>query len=114
MGVRKKGRRKIHIDNIEYIWYIDLDCDSPEYILHILSEDKALILSCPITTESSYIISKGKIFQSKETNGTWSRYLLPFDIPEIITPAFVSKVIVWATQNANAKMVEWNGKEIPV
>lgn len=114
MSVRTKGRRKISVENKEYIWYVALDYDSPYYILHIVSEDKTLLVSCPLKTETSYLISKGKIFQNKKTNGIWNRYRLPFDVPEIITPEFVSNVIDWATQNNDTITVEWNGKDIPV
>lgn len=114
MSVGKKGKRKISIDNKEYVWYVDLDYDSPYHILHIISEDKSLLLSCPIETETPYLISKGISFQTKKNNGIWNRYLLPFNVPDIITPKFVSEVIVWATQNNKAVSIEWNGNDIPV
>lgn len=31
MGVRKKGRRKIRCSDKLYIWYVQLDFDSPNY-----------------------------------------------------------------------------------
>ena len=114
MVVRGKGRRKISVGDTEYIWYVEMDYDSPYHILHIVSMDKHLILACPIDAETAYIISKGKVFQNKSTNGIWNRYLLPFLIPEIITPVFVAKIISWATNGANATLVEWNGRDIPV
>ena len=79
-----------------------------------VSEDKALIISCPLKTNTLYIISKGNMFQNKRTNGIWNRYLLPFNVPEIITPKFVSDVILWATQNDKAKETKWDGKSVPV
>lgn len=114
MGVKESGRRKLTVANKRYLWYVALDHDSPYYVLHIVSEDKALILSCPLKTEIPYIISKGSIFQNQTTNGIWNRYLLSFAVPEIITPKFVSDVIVWATQSSNAKETKWNGKDIPL
>lgn len=114
MAIRKKDRRKICIYDKEYIWYIKEDYDSPYYVLNIASDDKQLILSCPIDTEISYLISKGKIFQNKATNGKWNRYLLPFKIPKTITPSFVSKVIDWAIQDVITETIECNGKSIPV
>ena len=47
MGVRKKGRRKIRCSDKLYIWYVQLDFDSPNYLLNVIAEDKTLILSCP-------------------------------------------------------------------
>lgn len=73
-----------------------------------------MILSCPLKTKTSYIISKGNIFQNHQTNGLWNRYLLPLNIPEIITPKFVSDVILWATQSEEVVEAKWNGKDIPI
>lgn len=114
MSVSAKGKRKITVENRKYIWYVGVDCDSPYYILNIISEDKSLLLSLPLKTKTSYVISKGKCFQHQKSNGIWNRYRLPFSIPEIITPKFVSQVIIWATQNQNAVLVKWNGSDVPV
>lgn len=37
-----------------------------------------------------------------------------FDIPEIVTPSFVAKVITWAIQDISTESISWNGKTIPV
>ena len=55
MGVMKKGRRKITVSDKSYVWYIGSDYDSPYHVLNIVSDDKALILSCPLKTETAYI-----------------------------------------------------------
>lgn len=114
MGVAEKGRRKITVLGKRYVQYIELDDDSPFYILNIVSEDKELIISCPIKTDAHYIVSKGNMFQNQRTKGIWNRYLLPFNVPDIITPKFVSDVILWATQSGKAKETKWNGKDVPV
>ena len=114
MGINKKGKRKICVENKEYVWYVNEDYDSPYYVLNILSEDKSLIVSCPLKTETAYLICKGIVFQNQKTSGVWNRYLLPFINPEIITPVFVAGIITWATKGANATLVEWNGRDIPV
>lgn len=114
MGIRTKGRRKITVHGRLYVWDIHLDCDSPYYLLDIASEDKCIVLSCPLGTEIPYVISKGKTFQKVGTAGIWKRYLLPFDIPEIITPGFVSDLILWATEGEGAMEGNWDGKGIPV
>lgn len=98
MSIRTKGRRRITVDDKLYIWYVAPDDDSPYEQLNIASDDKYLILSCPLGTDTAYVISKGRSFQSKKTNGHWNRYPLPFDIPDVITPKFVEKVILWTTQ----------------
>lgn len=102
MSVAVKGRRQIIVGNQKYIWYVALDDDSPYHFLNIVSDDKCLILSCPLKTETEYVISKGRVFQTKATNGVWDRYLLPFKTPDVITPAFVERLIVWATQITDA------------
>ena len=114
MSIRTKGRRRIIVGNLTYVWYVALDYDTPYNVLNIVSDDKCLILSYPLQTKIAYVISKGRMFQAKGTNGTWNRYLLPFDTPDIITPKFVEKLIVWATQSENAKETKWNGNDVPV
>jgi len=114
MGIARKGRRKIIVSNKCYVWYVETDYDSPYYILNIVSNDKLLIISCPLKTETAYIISKGNMFQNKKTNGIWNRYLLPFNVPEIITPKFVSDIIFFATHSDKAEEIKWNGNDVSV
>lgn len=114
MGIRTKGRRKIVVNEKNYVWYVKLDDESPYHILNIISEDKKLIISCPIQNNTPYVISKGLMFQDKYADGCWKRYLLPFCIPQIITPQFVSEVIQWTTQGEQAVKVVWDGINIPV
>ncbi len=114
MSVAKKGRRKITCDNQEYVWYVSQDDESVYYILNIISEDKQLILSVPLQVTTPYVISKGNIFQGQKTNGCWNRYLLPFDVPDVITPRIVATIIFWATGELTAVKVEWDGKDIIV
>lgn len=57
--------------------------------------------------KTPYIISKGKLFQNLKTNGRWNRYHLPFDVPEIVTPKFVSELISWVTKGSEAIKIEW-------
>lgn len=106
MGVRKKGRRKIVCNGKIYIWYVNLDYDSPYCVLNIVSEDKTLILQTPLNMTTPYVIVKGNVFQKKKTDGIWHRYLLPFDVPDIVTPKFVFKLISWSTQVKNAVEVK--------
>ncbi len=114
MGAAKKGRRQITVLQKEYLWYVAPDDDSAYEMLHIVSQDKSLILSCPLKTETAYAISKGRIFQNKQTDGTWNRYLLPFPVPETVTPRVVLNVIVWAVNGETAEAITWNGKDVPV
>ena len=112
MGICSKGRRNIIVNGKTYLWYVALDDESPYNILNIVSNDKYLILSCPLQVEIEYVISKGRVFQTQETNGIWNRYLLPFHIPNVITPKLVKQLIVWATQNTGA--IPLNANEFPI
>lgn len=89
-----------------------MDFDSPYYILNVISEDKQFIITCPLDIKVSYIIRKGKQFQNHKTNGRCNRYLLPFEVPKIVTPKFVSELIVWITKGSGAILIDWDGKDI--
>ncbi|WP_204862975.1 hypothetical protein [Pseudoflavonifractor phocaeensis] len=102
------------VENKLYLWNVSLDHDSSYHIYNIVSEDKFLIISCPIEARPAYLICKGTVFQNQKTDGNWKRCLLPFRVPQIVVPEFVSKMIVWATTNKDAVMVMWNGKDIPI
>lgn len=101
MSVRTKSRRKITVGGKMYVWYITINAESGGNMLNIASMDKSLVLTVPLGFKHGYLISKGRSFEGKETDGIWARYILPFDVPEIITPAFVAAVIKAAiTENA--------------
>lgn len=114
MGVRTKNRRKIRVNDDLYVWYVEQDYDSENYLLNIISEDKKLVLSVPLQTENAYLISKGSIFQNKKTSGRWERYRLPITVTDIVTPGVVSEIIRWAVFETGAEAVEWNGRDISV
>ena len=108
MSLSAKGRRRIVVRGQTYIWYVALDDDSPYLILNIFSDDKYLLLSCPLHSGTEYLISKGRVFQYKETDGLWNRYLLPFQLPDIITPECVERLIVWAVEGKDAVRISIN------
>lgn len=99
MAVSKKGRRTIVWNEKEYIWYVQADEEAEGTIcLFIVSEDKKLILSYPLDSKPSFVFSQGTEFQGNHTSGKWVRIALPFEMPEIITPKTVLKLIKWATE----------------
>lgn len=120
MAVSTKGRRKIVCDGRKYVWYVltgdrdywervsSNDWETP--FLHIVSEDKALILTIPLNAPTPYAVSKGRIFQGKPTSGCWERYLLPFAIPEIVTPKNIAEIIAWAVEEKNAVKTEYSAE----
>ena len=112
MAVRKKNRRVILWNGKRYIWYVAQDKDSSYHLLNVVSEDKQLIIACPLNPQTPYLISKGHVFQKQNSDRHWSRYELPFPVPEIITPKFVRTLVEWSVQGRNAVEIRWNGKEI--
>lgn len=112
MGVCKKERRKLTYNGKQYVWYVALDSDSAYNCLNIISGDKRLVLSCPLSIKISYVISKGTEFQNKKTNGCWQRYICPIEIPKIITPKKVTEIINWAENDNKSVKVEWDGMNI--
>lgn len=119
MGVRKKSRRKIVCGGRRYVWYVltgDRDYwervslnDWNTAFLHIISEDKSLVLTIPLSAPAPYAVSKGRIFQGKPSGGRWERYPLPFEIPNPVTPRFVAEVIGWAEESGGAVPQNWGG-----
>lgn len=120
--VRTKKRRRIVCGGGNYVWYIltgdrdywqrvySNDWETP--FLHIISEDKRLILTLPLNAPKPYAVSKGREFQGKPASGCWERYPLPFEFPESVTPRFGAKVIEWAVGGDNSVKVEY-GAECP-
>ena len=111
MSIHKKGRRKIVCGEKNYIWYVKQDYDSPYYLLHIVAEDKSLIVICPLKMNIPYILTYGggsTFFQGEKLDGKGHRKLLPFAVPEIITPVFVAKLIDWAEHGEPTEEVQWD------
>lgn len=121
MAVRKKSRRKIVCGGKNYVWYVlagDRDYwtrvaeggsgwawETP--FLHVISEDKTLVLTVPLNAPKPYAVSKGRRFQGKKTSGRWERYFLPFSLPEAITPKTVAEIVEWAERGENAVKTEY-------
>ena len=115
MSIRKKGRRKIVCGDKQCIWYVHFDDESPYCILNVAAEDKSLIISCPLNMKIPYvIINSGTYFQGEKLDGFCQRRLIPFDVPEIITPGFVAKLIDWAEHGEPTEEVQWDRCNYPV
>ena len=112
MAVRKKSRRKLVHGGKSYVWYIlagDRDYWTHYYtnlwetpFLHIISEDKTLILTIPLDIPKPYAISKGRAFRGGKTSGCWEGHFLPFLLPKAITPKIVADIIDWAEHGEDA------------
>ncbi len=112
MGVSKKGRRNIKYNNQTYVWWVGKDDDSCDQVwLNIVSDDKRIVLSYRVGEGDFFIISKGKMFQGKETSGRWEYYEYPMNPPPFtVTPSFVYDLIAWAVDGNSAVLL--NGSKI--
>lgn len=120
MAVLKKNRRRIVCGGENYVWYVragDRDYwervslnDWETSFLHIISEDKTLILTIPLNAPKPYAVSKGRSFQGKPASGCWERYLLPFALPETVTPKVVAEIIEWAVNGSNAVETQYGAE----
>lgn len=119
--VRTKKRRRIVCGGRNYVWYVlagDRDYwtrvaeGGSEWawttpILHVISEDKTLILTISLDAPKPYAVSKVREFQGKPKSGCWERYLLPFELPGSVTPRFVAEVIEWANSGENVGTLKY-------
>lgn len=97
MSVRTTGRRKLVYKGKDYVWYVKADDDfCGRRVLHIIAQDKTLILACPLEAEVPHLISKGRVFQGTSQTGIWHHYKLPQALPNPITPKVVAGIIEWA------------------
>lgn len=112
--ISTKGKRKIEVDGRAYVWHVVEDYDSPYMVLQVASTDKQMILAVPLQMPEAYVISKGTVFQSRPTSGSWERYRLPFAVPDAITPGFVAALIRWSTAGKDAEAVNWDQDKRPV
>ena len=70
MAISKKGKRTVLYQGKEYLWWVREDgdyCDAPW--LTVASPDKSLILSYRVEGGDFFVVSKGRMFQGKETSG---------------------------------------------
>lgn len=78
--------------------------------LHVISDDKSLVLTIPLTAPKPYAVSKGRTFHGKPSSGRWERYLLPFSVPRAVTPRFVADLIDWAEGSGDDIPRDWGGE----
>ncbi len=114
MAVSLKNKRRIMVEGKKYVWSVGIDYDSPYFLCNIAACDKSIILSIPLKTNVCYIINKGPYFQDKEIGGIWKRYEIPFAIPDTITPSIISQIIHWVTEGRDAKLIEYDGYDVPL
>ena len=91
MSVSKKRKRKIMIDNTEYLWYIRkdryydgffFDHYGTPWSVSVISADKSFSLSAPVNAQKNC-----------------HDLPYPFEIPEAVTSGVVAKLIRWALKS---------------
>lgn len=131
MGVAKKGKRKLIYKDKVFFWWVGNDEEFEwEVMLHVVSEDKNIVLIYNIGDRTTPVISQGRMFQGKKSSGQWERYFYPNPFvlenlqtapfeqvsqtcrryitpkpPQIsVTPRFVSALVAWAVDGKDAIM----------
>ncbi len=116
MGVSKKGKRKIIVNNRVFYWDIgESDDYYGMYHINIVSEDKKFIVSYMLDQEclkEPYIIVKGKEFKSYNVGGCWKRFSSPKWDCKVVTPKIVAEIIQWCFNEEKTYMVDYKGNYI--
>jgi hypothetical protein len=120
MGVATKSRRKSIVDGRSYVWYVKENDDSPDYVLHVLSDDKQFIVHFHLGQhdETRHLIVIGSDFKRVNgRNGCWRRFRCPEWSSEngAITPKNVRSLIEWCQSSSNViTEVDCYGKALPL
>jgi hypothetical protein len=119
MGVRKQGRRKLRVGGRLYVWYVKPDADSPDNVLHVISDDKQFLVHYHLNqrTVARHIIVLGRDFERTPGNGgTWRRFRCPEWTSQdgVITPATVRKLIEWCCSSEPIMEVDFSGQAVPL
>ena len=102
MAVSKKGKRSFLYNGKVFYWYMKLTDDymysNNLPLLHIISEDKRLILSYQPKQQIHnpfIIVKKGMITGFESIEGIWKRIMVPKWNDDVITPSFVNRLLDW-------------------
>jgi hypothetical protein len=99
MAIRTKNRRKITVDQREFVWYIAQDYDSVDRVLHVISEDKKFIVNNHLNQpdQTRLLIVLGREFPGLPDAGScWLRVRCPeWEQNSIISPGRVHRLIDW-------------------
>lgn len=125
MGVSRKNKRKIIINNRVFYWCVKNDNEDDDRLyLVIISDDKKFLISYMLGQKDSwhafspknpYIIVKGIEFKGLNNLGhTWERFLVPEWNDEIITPSLVAEIIAWSLKPEKVTPVNYKGDIISI
>ncbi len=119
MGISTKNRRKLTIDDRCYVWYVIEDCDSSNYVLHVLSDDKQFIVHYHLKQhdDARHLTVLGAEFRRAiGTGGVWRRFRCPkWDVEnDVVTPRNVRNLIDWCQSSGDVIEVDYAGKALPL
>jgi len=104
MAISEKGRRKILVGEVTYLWWVEPWHDDAGDALHVVSRDGQLHLL--VGLGRAVVISTGDRFGSRTgLRGPWRRFLAPFALPAAVTPSVIRALIEWAI-SAEANLTE--------
>jgi hypothetical protein len=117
MTISRKGRRRIVIDDREFLWYVAEDVDNGGVpTLTIVSTDRRVFLRYALlqSDELRHVVVVGPVFRGVETEGTWRRFRSPqFGTMETIAPSDVRALVEWAlAPDPWPQEVDWTGRPI--
>lgn len=123
MGVSKKNRRKIVVNQREFYWSVCEDvADFPETAasdlraVNILSDDKRFIARYHIgqsIPELRHITIIGPEFGGSIEPGSWRRFHCPDWCPKsIVTPTLVREIIEWCLDASPRPEVDHAGRRV--
>jgi hypothetical protein len=117
MAVRTKGRRKIMVNQRQFVWYIADDYDSNDNVLHVVSEDKKFIVNYHLgqPEQKRFIATFGSEFPGlPDAGGCWIRVLCPeWEQNSVITPGSIHRLVDWClNQERELIRVDDGGKAI--
>jgi hypothetical protein len=117
MAIRKKHRRKLTLNNRQFVWYVSDDYDSADMVLHVVSEDKKFIVNYHLEQPDShrFLIVLGKEFPGfSDAGGRWIRVKCPkWEVDSIVTPSAVRHLIEWCLfEERELVRVNWKGEII--
>ena len=105
MGVATKNRRKITLNDRQYVWHVAEDRDGKGLVLHITSTNKQFIAMHLLNQSEGkdYIVILGRRFAGAITGGNWRRFLCPHFAADSVTPRGVRQLIEWCLDEQVAR-----------
>ena len=98
MAVSAKGKRRLTFEGKLYYWYVAEDRDSADYLLHIVSEDKKLVLEYRVDQISdAFIHPKLRVVASPDMKPGIYAFFPPLP-DETVTSTTVAAVLNWYSE----------------